>query len=50
MVVQRIDKATGLLPSPGKEVGADTFDEVFLEGTAPTKTAPVPTLIVPVTL
>jgi len=40
VVVQRIDKATGLLPPPGKEIGADSFDEVFLEGTAPTETAP----------
>lgn len=40
IVVQRIDKATGLLPAPGKEIGPDGFDEVFLEGTAPTETAP----------
>ena len=40
VVVQRIDKATGLLPAPGKELGVDTIDEVFLDGTAPTETAP----------
>jgi len=40
VVVQRIDKATGLLPAPGKEVGPDSMDEVFLEGTAPTEVAP----------
>jgi penicillin-binding protein 1A len=40
IVVQRIDKATGLLPAPGKEAGPDGFDEVFLDGTAPTETAP----------
>jgi penicillin-binding protein 1A len=42
VVVQRIDRATGLLPPAGKEVGADSFDEVFLEGTAPTESAPAP--------
>jgi penicillin-binding protein 1A len=42
VVVQRIDKTTGLLPSPGREIGADSFDEVFLEGTVPTETAPAP--------
>jgi penicillin-binding protein 1A len=42
VVVQRIDKATGLLPPPGKEISADSFDEVFLEGTVPTDTAPAP--------
>jgi len=36
IVVQRIDKATGLLPAPGTE----GYDEVFLDGTAPTETAP----------
>jgi penicillin-binding protein 1A len=40
VVVQRIDKATGLLPAPGKEIGPDSYDEVFLEGTVPTDTAP----------
>ncbi|HEX2657094.1 MAG TPA: PBP1A family penicillin-binding protein [Polyangia bacterium] len=40
VVVQRIDKATGLLPAPGKEVGADSYDEVFLPGTVPTEVAP----------
>jgi penicillin-binding protein 1A len=40
VVVQRIDKATGLLPAPGKESGPDSIDEVFLEGTAPTEVAP----------
>jgi len=40
VVVQRIDKATGLLPAPGQE--ATAVDEVFLEGTAPTATAPRP--------
>jgi len=40
IVVQRIDKATGLLPPPGREIGPDGFDEVFLEGTAPTEVAP----------
>jgi penicillin-binding protein 1A len=42
VVVQRIDKATGLLPAPGRESGTDSFDEVFLDGTAPTETAPAP--------
>lgn len=42
VVVQRIDKATGLLPPAGREVGADSYDEVFLEGTVPTETAPAP--------
>ncbi|MBC8131857.1 MAG: penicillin-binding protein, partial [Deltaproteobacteria bacterium] len=42
VVVQRIDKATGLLPPPGKEIGADSFDEVFLQGTVPAETAPAP--------
>ena len=39
VVIQRIDKATGLLARPGVEDG--TMDEVFVEGTAPTETAPV---------
>jgi penicillin-binding protein 1A len=38
VVVQRIDKATGLLAAPGQEQG--TLDEVFVEGTAPTTQAP----------
>jgi penicillin-binding protein 1A len=38
VVVQRIDKATGLLASAGQESG--TLDEVFLDGTAPTQQAP----------
>jgi len=38
VVVQRIDKATGLLAAPGQETG--TLDEVFLDGTAPTQQAP----------
>ncbi|HEY4395783.1 MAG TPA: PBP1A family penicillin-binding protein, partial [Polyangia bacterium] len=38
VVVQRIDKATGLLAAPGQESG--TLDEVFLDGTAPTERAP----------
>ena len=38
VVVQRIDKATGLLAAPGQESG--TLDEVFLDGTAPTQQAP----------
>jgi len=42
IVVQRVDKATGLLPAPGREVGADSYDEVFIDGTAPTETAPPP--------
>jgi penicillin-binding protein 1A len=37
VVIQRIDKATGLLAAPGQEVG--TLDEVFLDGTAPTEQA-----------
>jgi penicillin-binding protein 1A len=40
VVVQRIDKATGLLPAPGREMGPDSMDEIFLEGTAPTEVAP----------
>jgi penicillin-binding protein 1A len=38
VVVQRIDKATGLLAAPGQEAG--TLDEVFIDGTAPTAHAP----------
>ena len=37
IVVQRIDKATGLLAAPGQESG--TLDEVFIDGTAPTEHA-----------
>jgi len=39
VVIQRIDKATGLLARPGVE--ENTLDEVFLQGTAPTELAPV---------
>jgi penicillin-binding protein 1A len=39
VVVQRIDKTTGLLAAPGQET--NTLDEVFIEGTAPTTQAPV---------
>ena len=38
VVVQRIDKTTGLLAAPGQET--NTLDEVFLDGTAPTEQAP----------
>jgi penicillin-binding protein 1A len=38
VVVQRIDKTTGLLAPAGQD--ANTLDEVFLEGTAPTEQAP----------
>jgi len=38
IVVQRIDKATGLLAAAGQEQG--TLDEVFVDGTAPTTQAP----------
>jgi penicillin-binding protein 1A len=38
VVIQRIDKATGLLARPGVEEG--TMDEVFIAGTAPTEVAP----------
>jgi penicillin-binding protein 1A len=38
VVIQRIDKATGLLARPGIEAG--TMDEVFVQGTAPTEVAP----------
>jgi penicillin-binding protein 1A len=37
IVVQRIDKTSGLLAAPGQESG--TLDEVFLDGTAPTEHA-----------
>jgi penicillin-binding protein 1A len=37
VVVQRIDKASGLLAAQGQETG--TLDEVFLDGTAPTQQA-----------
>ncbi len=37
VVVQRIDKASGLLAAPGQETG--TLDEVFVDGTAPTQQA-----------
>ena len=40
VVVQRIDKASGLLAAPGQETG--TLDEVFLDGTAPTTQASAP--------
>jgi penicillin-binding protein 1A len=38
VVVQRIDKATGLLAQAGQET--NTLDEVFIDGTAPTVEAP----------
>ncbi len=38
VVVQRIDKTTGLLAPAGQD--ANTLDEVFLDGTAPTEQAP----------
>jgi penicillin-binding protein 1A len=38
VVIQRIDKASGLLAPPGQE--SNTLDEVFLDGTAPTEQAP----------
>ncbi len=41
MVTARIDKRTGLLAAPG-EPEAEVMNEVFLEGTAPTETAPAP--------
>jgi penicillin-binding protein 1A len=41
VVLARIDKRTGLLAAPG-EPPEDTLDEVFLEGTAPTESAPAP--------
>jgi penicillin-binding protein 1A len=37
VVIQRIDKASGLLAAPGQE--ANTLDEVFLPDTAPTAQA-----------
>src|SRR4030095_10543721 len=37
IVVQRIDKASGLLAAAGQE--SNTLDEVFLDGTAPTEHA-----------
>jgi penicillin-binding protein 1A len=39
VVVQRIDKTTGLLPAAGQE--SNTIDEVFLLDTAPKEQAPV---------
>ena len=39
VVIQRIDKTTGLLPAPGQET--NTIDEVFLPDTVPTQQAPV---------
>jgi penicillin-binding protein 1A len=39
VVIQRIDKTTGLLPAPGQET--NTIDEVFLPDTVPTEQAPV---------
>lgn len=51
VVVARIDRKTGKLAAPARCVGnggydcqavADTMDEVFLEGTAPTEVAPAP--------
>jgi penicillin-binding protein 1A len=39
VVIQRIDKTSGLLAAPGQET--NTLDEVFLDGTAPTEQAPV---------
>src|SRR5262249_33388738 len=41
IVAARIDKRTGLLAAPG-ESDADVMTEVFLDGTAPTETAPAP--------
>ena len=38
IVIQRIDKATGLLPAPGQD--ANIIDEVFLPDTVPTQVAP----------
>jgi penicillin-binding protein 1A len=38
IVIQRIDKATGLLPAPGQD--GNTLDEVFLPDTVPTQVAP----------
>jgi penicillin-binding protein 1A len=39
VVIQRIDKASGLLPAPGQET--NTLDEVFLLNSAPTEQAAV---------
>jgi penicillin-binding protein 1A len=39
VVIQRIDKTSGLLPASGQD--ANTMDEVFLLDTAPTEQAPV---------
>ncbi len=44
IVTARIDPATGLLAYPNQ---ADAIDEVFLEGTAPTETAPEPGVVDP---
>ncbi len=41
IVEARIDKATGLLAADGADPSA-SYDEVFIEGTAPTETAPAP--------
>ena len=38
VVIQRIDKVSGLLARPGVE--DNTMDEVFIAGTAPTEVAP----------
>jgi len=38
IVIQRVDKATGLLPAPGQDT--NTIDEVFLPDTVPTEVAP----------
>jgi penicillin-binding protein 1A len=38
IVIQRIDRVTGLLPAPGQD--ANTIDEVFLPDTVPTEVAP----------
>jgi penicillin-binding protein 1A len=38
IVIQRIDKTTGLLPAPGQD--GNTLDEVFLPDTVPTEIAP----------
>ena len=38
IVIQRIDKSTGLLPAPGQDT--NTLDEVFLPDTVPTQVAP----------
>jgi len=41
VVEARIDKATGLLAAEGADPSA-SYDEVFIEGTVPTETAPAP--------